>query len=103
MNVWSSTDGVVVEAELPGIDPKAVDVSVLGDELTLTGKLNDDVVKGITFTRRERPSGAFERRLKLGFQANAEGVKANYTKGVLRITIPRAEEEKPKRIAIDAV
>ena len=103
MNVWSSAEGIVVDAELPGVDPKDVDISVLGDELTLRGKVNaQEACKGETYHRRERPAGEFARTLQLPFRADAGAVKAYYKNGVLRLTVPRREEEKPKRIAIEA-
>lgn len=103
LNVWSSADGIVIDAELPGVDPKEVDVSVLGDELTLRGKVGMQGPRnGETYHRRERPVGEFVRRLQLPFRADAGGVKANYRNGVLRLTVPRTEVEKPKKVAIEA-
>jgi len=103
LNVWSSKEGVVLDAEMPGVDPKDVDISVMGDELTLRGRVNTaEPAEGETVHRRERPSGEFVRRLQLPFRADASGVKANYRNGVLRVSVPRSEEEKPKRIAIEA-
>ena len=103
MNVWSSAEGIVIDAELPGVDPKDVDISVMGDELTLRGKVNAaEPCEGETYHRRERPAGEFVRTLRLPFRADAEAVKANYTNGVLRLTVPRPEEEKPRKIAIEA-
>jgi HSP20 family protein len=103
MNVWSSADGVIIDAELPGVDPKDVDISVLGDELTVRGKVNagqDGTDE--TYHRRERPAGEFARTLQLPFRADAGAVKAHYRNGVLRLTVPRSEEEKPKKIQIEA-
>jgi len=103
MNVCSAEDGIVIDAELPGVDPKDVDISVLGDQLTLRGKVNPvQVAEGETYHRRERPAGEFARTLQLPFRAAADAVKANYKNGVLRLTVPRSEEEKPKRIQIEA-
>lgn len=103
MNVWSGNDGVVVDVELPGAEPKDVDVSVTGDELCVRGKVNGHTAQGSeTVHRCERPNGEFERTLQLPFRANAAGVKAAYHNGVLRVTVPRSEEEKPRKIAIEA-
>ena len=103
MNVWTSKDGIVIDAELPGADPKDVDIAVQGDELTLSGKVNAvDVAEGETYHRRERPAGEFSRSLQLPFRAETGAVKANYKNGILRVTVPRSEEEKPKKIAIEA-
>jgi len=103
MNVWSSADGVVIDAELPGVDPKDVDISVTGDELTLRGKVNvEKEAEGGTCHRRERPSGEFLRTLQLPFRADAGAVKATYRNGILRLSVPRSEEEKPRRIQVEA-
>lgn len=103
MNVWTAKDGIVIDAELPGVDPKDVDIAVQGDEVTLSGKVNAvDPAEGETYHRRERPAGEFTRTLQLPFRAEAGAVTANYKNGVLRVTVPRSEEEKPKKIAIEA-
>jgi HSP20 family protein len=103
MNVWTSEDGLVVDAELPGVNPDDVDISVMGDELTISGKINTKPQQdGEALHRQERPSGEFSRTLQLPFRANAEGVKAAFKDGILRISIPRSEEEKPKKITIEA-
>jgi HSP20 family protein len=103
MNVWSSAEGLVVDAELPGVDPKNVEITVQGDELVLRGTVNvQEPQNEECFCRRERPAGDFSRTLQLPFRANAAAVKAAYRNGVLRITIPRSEEEKPKKIAVEA-
>lgn len=103
LNVWSSPDGLVIDAEIPGLDPAQVEVSVDGDELTLHGKVNvQEPPAGETFLRQERPSGEFQRTLQLPFRANTGAVKATSRNGILRISIPRSEEEKPRKIAIES-
>ena len=103
VNVWSSKDGVTVDAELPGVDVKDVDISVEADQLVLRGRINAAEPKeGETYHRRERAGGEFVRALQLPFRADAAGVKATYKNGILRITIPRTEEDKPRKVAIEA-
>jgi HSP20 family protein len=103
MNVWTSEDGVVIDCELPGANPEDLEISVQGDELTLKGKVNAvEPAEGDTFHRRERPRGEFTRTLELPFRANTDAVKANYKNGILRLAVPRSEEEKPRKIAIEA-
>jgi len=103
MNVWSSEEGVVIDAELPGVDPKDVDISVKGDEVTLCGKAGGEGKAEVTtYHRRERPAGEFKRTLQLPFKADAAGVKANYRNGLLRVIVPRSEDEKPRKIAVEA-
>ena len=103
LNVWSTADGLVLDAEMPGVDPQDVEISVVGDELSLRGKVNvQEPAAGETVLRRERPAGEFQRTLQLPFRANAGAVKATFKNGILRISIPRSEEEKPRKIAIEA-
>ena len=103
LNVWASADGLVIDAEMPGVDPQDVEISVVGDELSLRGKVNvPESAAGETVLRRERPAGEFQRTLQLPFRADAAGVKATFKNGILRISIPRSEEEKPRKIAIEA-
>ena len=103
LNVWSTAEGLVLDAEMPGVDPRDVEISVVGDELSLHGKVNvQEPAAGETVLRRERPAGEFQRTLQLPFRANAGAVKATFKNGILRISIPRSEEEKPRKIAIEA-
>ena len=102
MNVWSSEEGLVIDAELPGVEPEAVDIAVKGDELTIQGDIRHDDDEGEAVYRRERPEGRFVRTLRLPFRASTEQVNARYRNGILRITVPRSEEEKPRKIAIEA-
>jgi HSP20 family protein len=103
MNVWTSEDGLVVDAELPGANPEDVDISVMADELTISGKINSLLKReNETLHRQERPSGEFSRTLQLPFRANSEGVRAAFKNGILRVSIPRSEEEKPRKIRIEA-
>jgi HSP20 family protein len=102
VNVWSSKDGVIVDAEIPGVDIKDVDISVEADQLTIRGQINVQEPKDDeTYHRRERATGEFVRTLQLPFRANAEGIKANYKNGILRIAVPRSEEDKPHKVKID--
>ncbi len=103
LNVWSSAEGLTIDAEMPGVDPQDVEVSVVGDELSLHGKVNvREPAAGEVVLRRERPAGEFQRTLQLPFRANTGAVKATFKNGILRIAIPRSEEEKPRKIAIEA-
>lgn len=101
LNAWTSDEGLTLDAELPGVDPADVDITVVGDELSLRGKVNvQEPAEGETVLRRERPAGEFQRTLQLPFRADAGAVKATFKNGILRIWIPRSEEEKPRKIAI---
>jgi HSP20 family protein len=101
MNVWAYEDGAVVTAELPGVNTEDIDISVVGDTLTLTGSRQPDELKeDETYHRRERGYGRFTRAFQLPFQVEADKVEAIFEQGVLHISLPRAEADKPKKIAI---
>ena len=103
MNVWTDQDGAVVTAEMPGINADDIDISVQEDTLTLRGnRAPDEVPEGGTYHRRERGAGQFTRSLQLPFQVEAGKVEASYAKGILSITLPRAEADRPKKITIKA-
>lgn len=104
LNVWTSEDGAVVTAELPGVNPEDIDISVEGDTLSLSGSRQPEALQeGGTYHRRERRAGRFSRAFRLPFQVEADKVEAVFEKGVLHISLPRAEDEKPRRIAIKNV
>lgn len=101
MNVWTNEDGIVVTAELPGMNPADLDISVVGDILTLTGARNaDEMPEGAKYHRRERNFGKFSRTFQLPFTVEVDKVEAVFKNGVLHLSLPRAEAEKPKKIAV---
>jgi len=103
LNVWASDDGLMVEADMPGVDPAEVDVSVMGDQLTITGKVNPTPhAENVVVHRQERPHGEFSRSLKLPFRVENDKVSAQFKNGILRIQLPRSEEEKPRKITVQA-
>ena len=101
LNVWESPDQYVITAEIPGINPDELDVTVLGDTVTIKGSRKADELKeGETYHRRERGSGSFVRTFKLPRAVDANRVGASYQRGLLQLTLPRAEEEKPRSIPL---
>ena len=101
MNVWANEDGAIVTAELPGIDPDEIDISVTGDTLTLTGsRMPEELGEDEIYHRRERIHGRFTRTFQLPFEVEAKDVEAVYQKGVLHITLPRSEADKPQKITV---
>lgn len=103
MNVWTNEDSAIVTAELPGVNPEDIDISVVGDTLTLKGSRQPyELREGETYHRRERRYGQFTRVFQVPFEVEADAVEAVFEKGVLHITLPRAEADKPKRITVKA-
>jgi len=103
LNVWAGDNELRVTAELPGIDPSQIDVSVQGDQLTLRGSIPEKQLKeGERWVRQERVAYAFVRSFRLPFRVESDKIDAQYVNGILTLTLPRAESEKPKRIQIKA-
>jgi HSP20 family protein len=101
MNVWTNQDGAILTAELPGVNPEDIDISVVGETLTLTGtRQPEELQEGEKYHRRERGYGKFTRTFQLPFPVEADKVDAVFEKGVLHISLPRAEADKPRKISI---
>src|SRR5208283_5767833 len=100
-NVWLSTDTVTVTTEVPGIEASAIDISVMGKSVTVRGSRESEEVKhGGAYHRRERWFGSFSKTIEIPFTVDADKVEAKFSKGVLYMSLPRAEADKPKKIAI---
>ncbi len=101
MNVWTNEEGAVVTAEIPGVNPEDIDISVVGDTLTVSGKREPETTdEEVRYHRRERGQGAFKRSIQLPFTVEAAKVEAAIENGVLHITLPRAEADKPRKITV---
>jgi HSP20 family protein len=99
MDVFRSGDHFVLLCDLPGADPGSVDVSVDGRTLTVRAERSprSDEVDWLT---QERPSGTFARQLTLGDGLDLDQIEATYSDGVLALSIPVAEQAKPRRVAV---
>lgn len=103
MDIWGDEERIVVDVELPGVDPKDVSISVEDDEITIAGEVKPEAVdESVSVYSRERPSGKFSRKVRTPFGVDADKVEAACRNGVLRISVPRAEASKPRRIEIKA-
>ena len=91
INAWESDQTLVLEAELPGVEPGQVEVSIEGDVLTLQGKPDQS---------DKRPQ--FGRQLKLPFAVEVDAVKAVFANGILTLTLPKAAAAQRRLIAVDA-
>jgi HSP20 family protein len=103
LNVWEECDHCFVEADLPGVELKDLEILVSGDnELTLKGERHDvNLDKGV-WHRQERSFGAFSRMLTLPFAVDPDRVEAKLENGVLTIKLAKHESAKPRRIAVKA-
>jgi HSP20 family protein len=115
VNVRETDDAIMVEAELPGLDAGGVDIAVSGDELVLKGSRpepeaaqptsageqgNGSRKPAVTWHRRERGTGSFERRITLPVAVDATRVEARLADGVLTVTCPKAPEAQPRKVQV---
>jgi len=102
VDIYEQNGDIVLKAELPGVDPKDVDIRVENNTLTLRGQRHfDKDVKRESYHRVERSYGAFSRAFTLPNVVDTEKIKADFKDGVLRLTLPKREEAKPKQISIN--
>ncbi len=101
VDIYEHEGNLVLKAELPGIDPKDVDVRVENNVLTLSGERKIDTeVKRESYHRVERSYGAFSRSFTLPNVVDTDKIKAEFKEGMLRLVLPKKEEAKPKQISI---
>ena len=103
VDVSQTAKEVIVKAELPGTDPKEIDVYVHGDVLTLRGeKKKEEEKKGENFHCLERRYGAFTRSIRLPAEVDANKVSAEYKDGILKINLANTKESSVKKIEVKA-
>lgn len=101
MNLWADEESVIIRAELPGLKPDDLDISIDEGDLTLSGRRTpEEMPEDATYHRQERNYGSFTRSIRLPFKIEADDVEATMKNGVLTLMLPRAEEDKPKKITI---
>ena len=102
INLREDADHIYLEALLPGVDPAEIDMNVLGNTLALAGERSAAEAEGNgrTWHRRERGIGKFLRTIELPVDIDPEQVKAEYRNGLLRVSLPKTEAVKPKKISI---
>jgi len=102
VNVSEDADALYVTALAPGLDPAAVQVTVQDDRLTIAGEKPRVAaeIQPEAFHRSERAAGKFVRTITLPSDVEHDKVQADYTNGLLVVTLPKAEQAKPKQIAV---
>src|SRR5579871_4482611 len=99
-NVLEQGDRVMLEAELPGMSGDDVNVSVVGQDVMIGGERKAPVIEGASWTRRERPFGAFNRTVTLPWEIAPDSVEATLRDGVLTVSLAKSERCRTKRISI---
>jgi HSP20 family protein len=103
VNVTEDKDNYYVRAELPGIRAEELDISVTADTISLSGERKIPAEdENAQYHRREREAGKFSRIVTLPAQVDAGKTEARCADGILKVVLPKAEEAKPKQIAVKA-
>ena len=100
VNVYAGRGGIAVVAELPGVEKDDLEIHAQRDMLTIQGTRRPPAENAQTYHRQERRSGAFTRTIQLPFRVDPERIEAQLENGVLRLSLSRPEEDKPRRIEI---
>jgi HSP20 family protein len=102
VDIYETERGVVIAADLPGVDKEAVAVEVKDNLLTISGERPvDPAIQPADYYRRERICGKFRRTFTLHAMIEPEQIKARFKNGVLVIEIPKPEAEKPRQVSVD--
>lgn len=104
LDVYETPDQVVVKAAIPGFKPEDVEITLTGNMLSLTGRLQEESeTKDKNYLRRETRSGSFSRTIELPAGLQTDKAEANFEHGMLTVKLPKAEEVKPKTIKVKTV
>lgn len=101
VNVYANEQAELVSVELPGAQPEDLQINVAGETLTISGvRAAEPAAEEAEYHRQERTCGKFTRSLELLFPVDGDKVEATYENGVLTVRLPRAEADKPRKIAV---
>ncbi len=102
IDIHDSGDGLVLEADLPGVSLETLDLQIEDNKLTLFGRVKSQLPEGARAVHQEYSVGDFLRSFILSDNVDHERITAKLNNGVLRVELPRAEESKPRRIQVSS-
>ena len=103
VNVSQDDDNYYIRAEMPGVKSDDISISAVRNRVSIAGRRQiPRESERVSYHRRERPEGAFSRTLTLSSDVNTNAVEAHYADGILTLTLPKAEEAKPRQITVRA-
>jgi len=103
LDMYQTDDEIVVEASIPGIKPEDINISIAGEVLTIKGEVEQEKeTKNADYHIQERRFGSFSRSVTLPTMVVADKAVADFKNGILKLTLPKAEEVKPKTISVKA-
>lgn len=106
LDIYSTNDEIVLLAAVPGMQPEDLDLTIQKNTVTISGELRTPVEEGngadLTWYVRELAEGTYRRSLTLPFLVDADKAEATFEHGILKVVLPKAEEARPKKVAISA-
>ncbi|MGV8024939.1 MAG: Hsp20/alpha crystallin family protein [Anaerolineaceae bacterium] len=101
LDLYQTDKNIVIEASIPGIDPEDINISVAGEILTIKGEVKQEKeTKEADYHIKERRFGSFSRSITIPTQIVTEKATANFKNGILKLTLPKAEDVKTKTITV---
>lgn len=100
LDAYRDGDRFLVVLDIPGIDPATIDLTVEKNVLSISAERRWERTEGVEVVVAERPQGTFSRQLFLGEGLDPDGIQATYDNGVLTVTVPVAEQAKPRKVEI---
>lgn len=101
-DIYERQDAIVVIADMPGVGPEAVDVDLAGNELTITGRVDETAMADHTPAYAEYETGDYQRRFRISGGIDADKIEATIKNGVLQVVLPKAKEAPPQKITVKA-
>jgi HSP20 family protein len=104
LNLYDAGDHYLLSAQLPGITPGEIDLTITGETLTMRGeRKRTEGVKDDSYRRQERPMGRWSRTVTLPDRVDGGQVSASFANGILLVSLPKAESAKPRQITVTAL
>ena len=100
LDAYVTDEAIVIRADVPGITPDELEITLEGDTLSIRGEIKREEVENRKNVLLERPTGKFERTLTISTPIEHDQVEASFREGVLTLTLPKAEAVKPRQIAV---
>jgi HSP20 family protein len=100
VNLWEDETSIYAEAEVPGLRMEDLALHVIGNELVMKGERKPEDRAGVAYHRQERGTGQFTRVIRLPTEVDASKVQATLKEGVLKVTLPKAEAARPRKIEV---
>jgi HSP20 family protein len=101
-DIYEREDAIVVMADMPGVGPGAVEVDLAGDELTISGRVDEPAIEGHSLSYSEYGIGDYHRRFRISGGIDADKIDATIKNGVLQVVLPKAKEAQPQKITVKA-